>query len=139
MTTDTDGLAALGPAAQYHAWLDAGELRIQRSRSTGHYVFEPRTAEPFSGSRDLEWVSVSGLGVVYSISIVRPRSPAEPYPIVLVDLDEGVRLMSVVLDTPPEAIVIGLRVRARVAQHLGQGRIEFTPVEAGSPPPVAGP
>lgn len=116
-----------GPTARYQAFLDAGEFRLQRSRSSGRFVFEPRLAEPLAGAEDLEWVPASGLGEVYALTIVRPRPPAEPYPVVLVDLAEGVRLMSTVVGIAPDAIVIGMAVKARITIEGDHGRLEFAP------------
>ena len=38
--------------------------------------------------------SASGAGTVYSVTVVHPRPPDEPYNVVLVDLAEGPRMMS---------------------------------------------
>ena len=50
-----------------------------------------------------------------------------PYTLVLVDLDEGVRLMSRVEGLAPEAVTVGLRVRARVVVKDGRGLVVFDP------------
>ena len=104
-----------GPDAAYAAFLAQGRFMLQRSHTTGRYVFYPRVMEPRTGQTDLEWVEASGLGTVYATTVVR-RHPDEggPYNIVLVDLDEGVRLMSRVEALAPDQVVIGMRVRARV-------------------------
>lgn len=70
----------------------------------GRAVFRPRVA---AGGR---WRVSAGLGTVYSTTVVRPRG-GEPYNIVLVDLDEGFRMMSAVVGVAPEAVEIGARVR----------------------------
>ena len=49
------------------------------------------------------------------------------YHVCLVDLDEGVRLMSRVDGLAPEAVTIGLRVRARVVVNEGRGLVVFDP------------
>jgi uncharacterized protein len=89
---------------------------IQRSRSSGRYFFYPRVAEPGTGSLDIEWVEVSGLGTVYSTTVVRVKPPAPPYNVALIDLAEGPRLMSRVEGIAPDEVRIGMRVRARVVQ-----------------------
>src|SRR5690606_32935433 len=58
-------LAAMQPDAEFNAYLAEGRFMIQRSRSSGKYVFYPRVAEPGTGARDLEWTEASGLGTVY--------------------------------------------------------------------------
>jgi uncharacterized protein len=107
---------ALGPEAQYRAYLAAGRFRIQRSRSTGQYVFYPRVAAPGSGATDLEWVDASGFGTVYSITVNRSKEGS--YNIALVQLDEGPRLMSRIDGV--ETAAIGSRVKARIVP-IGDG------------------
>lgn len=102
---------ALGPEAQYRAFLAEGHFRIQRSRSTGQYVFYPRVAAPATGAPDLEWVDASGDGTVYSITVNRSKEGS--YNIALVQLDEGPRMMSRIEGV--ETAAIGTRVKARIA------------------------
>src|SRR5688572_28879287 len=111
----TDQTFTAGPTAAYQAFLEAGEFGLQRSRSSGRFVFEPRDVEPCTGADDLEWTPVSGRGVVYATTVVRPRAPAVPYSVVLVDLEEGVRMMGVVTNQPPDAVRIGQAVQAHIA------------------------
>ncbi|MEP6876579.1 MAG: OB-fold domain-containing protein, partial [Burkholderiales bacterium] len=91
--TSTDS-KPIRPEQEYLAFLARGRFMIQRSRTSGRHVFYPRVAEPGSGDTDLEWVPASGTGVVYASTVVRQRPPAPDYNVVLVDLDEGVRMMS---------------------------------------------
>jgi len=104
----------LHPEEEWRAHLAEGRFMLQRSRSTGGYVFYPRIAEPGTGADDLEWVAASGDGVVHAVTIVRKKDPADSYNVVLVDLAEGPRLMSRIDDAPPEKVVIGLPVKARI-------------------------
>ncbi|MBV8650504.1 MAG: OB-fold domain-containing protein, partial [Alphaproteobacteria bacterium] len=92
-----------------------GRFLLQRSRSTGKYVFPPRVAAPGEGTDDLEWREASGLGHVYALTIVsrRPERGGD-YNIVLVELDEGPRMMSRVIDIDPGKVRIGMRVEACV-------------------------
>lgn len=123
----SDPTQPLGPSARYQQYLDQGEFRLQHCAASGRWIFEPRVAEPVSGATDLEWRAPSGRGRVYAVTVVRPRAPEPPYPVVLVDLEEGVRMMSTVCGVPLEAVRIGLEVRAQVAVHEGRGRLEFVP------------
>lgn len=54
-------------------------------------------AAPRTGSRDLEWVPASGLGVVYSTTTIRVKPPQPNYNVALIDLAEGLRM----IDLPP--------------------------------------
>ncbi len=101
---------------------------IQRSRTSGRFIFYPRVAEPLTGDTDLEWVEPSGLGTVYSVTVVRQRPPAKDYNIVLVDLAEGPRVMSRVDGLAPDAVRIGMAVKARVIREDDRPLLIFEPV-----------
>ena len=102
------------PEKEYLEHLAAGRFMIQRSTSTGQYVFYPRVAAPGSGETDLEWVAPSGLGTVYSTTVIRQRPPTPHYNLALIDLQEGPRMMARVVGLAPEAVKIGQNVKARV-------------------------
>lgn len=110
-----------GPEAQYREFLRAGRFMIQRSATTGRYVFYPRIAVPGTGMSDLEWVAASGLGTIYCITVNRTRTGS--YNIALVELDEGPRLLTRIegVETAP----IGTRVRARIAAIDGEPAVVF--------------
>lgn len=110
-------MSEVHPDADYQAFLRQGRFMVQRSRTSGRYFFYPRVAEPGTGSTDLEWVEVSGRGIVYSTTTVRAKPPASPYNVSLIDLVEGPRLMSRVEGIAPEAVRIGMPVRARIVQE----------------------
>ena len=112
-----------GPEAQYRAYLREGRFMIQRSRSTGQYVFYPRVAVPGTGETDLEWVETGGGGVVYAITVNRSREGS--YNIALVDLDEGPRMMTRIQGV--ETVPVGTRVRARIVDEGGVPLVVFAP------------
>lgn len=120
-----DSPKPLGPEAQFKAYLAAGRFMIQRSRSSGRYVFYPRVAVPGSGETDLEWVPASGEGTVYAITVNRTREGA--YNVALVDLAEGPRMMSRIegVETAP----MGARVKARIAVIGDEPALVFDLVE----------
>ena len=117
-----------GPEAKYRSFLAEKRFMIQRSVSTGRYVFYPRTILPGTGETDLEWVEASGRGTVYSTSTVR-RSVAEggAQNIALVDLDEGPRTMTRIVGCLPEEVFIGMAVRARIDMQDGEPILLFEP------------
>ena len=123
----------LHPEEEWRAHLAEGRFMLQRSRSTGGYVFYPRIAEPGTGADDLEWVPASGDGVVHAITIVRKKDPADSYNLALVDLAEGPRLMSRIDGAALEKVVIGLPVKARILpdgerlKDLGRPLLVFVP------------
>lgn len=115
------------PEMEWRAHLAEGRFMLQRSRSTGAYVFYPRIAQPGVGAQDLEWVEASGRGVVYAVTVVRKKDPADDYNVALIDLAEGPRMMSRVDGPPAAEVTIGLEVQARVIEEAGQPLVVFTP------------
>lgn len=111
-----------GPEALWREALAEGRLLLQRDRSSGEHIFPPRVGE-------FDWVEASGAGVVYSVTTIPQRAPAEPYNVVLVDLDEGARLMSRVEGLAPDAVTIGMRVKARIAQGEDGPILLFDPAQ----------
>jgi uncharacterized OB-fold protein len=101
--------------AAFWAALDAGELRIQRCAACAELRHPPRPLCAQCGSPEREWVAVSGTGEVWSFTIVHPPTlPAfagrTPYGAVVVRLDEGVFLVSNLVDCPVDDLAVGARV-----------------------------
>lgn len=116
---------------RYQAELDAGRFRIQHCSACGQHVFPPRELCPHCGASPLEWATPSGRGTVYSSStITRKADAGGNYNVALVDLDEGVRLMSRIEGVPPESVAIGQRVQAQVIDQAGHGLVVFRPLAA---------
>lgn len=63
-----------GPEARFRAFLREGRFMLQRSRSTGRWVFHPRVVLPGTGETDLEWVEASGRGTVHAITSAAPAA-----------------------------------------------------------------
>jgi len=121
-----------GPDAGFQARIADGRLWLQHCRACARAVFYPRVLCPTCHSTELEWRPASGWGQVYSRTSILSRPAAgqtEPgqHVIVLVDLDEGPRMMSHLPDTPPDAVTIGMRVRARITGEADQHAVVFTP------------
>jgi uncharacterized protein len=101
------------PAEVYRRYLESGRLGFQRCAGCGAAVFYPRVICPFCGNAELAWEPSSGRGVVYATTAVYRRD-ADPYNVVLVDLEEGFRMMSRVEDVPAEEVEVGARVALRI-------------------------
>lgn len=95
------------PSAVFSAGLAEGRLRFQRCRPCRHAVFYPRVLCPACGADELDWEDSAGAGTVYSETTVHSREGSRQ--VVLVDLDEGFRVMGA-----GEGAAIGDRVRLRV-------------------------
>ncbi len=117
------------PEQEYFAHLAQGRFMLQRSRSSGSFFFYPRVAAPGTGARDLEWVAASGRGTVYAVTIMRPKPPQAAYNVVLVDLEEGPRMMSRVEGVAPDAVHIGMAVRARISTQDDKPLVVFDPMD----------
>jgi hypothetical protein len=86
----------------------------------------PRARCPFCGSADTHLVESPGEGVIYSYSIMR-RAPEGPYAVAYVTLDEGVSLLTNIVDCAPDDVAIGARVRLKwVATEGGPPVPAFT-------------
>ena len=75
------------------------ELIIPRCKSCGEYFWYPREECPNDLSPDVEWAKVSGKARLYTFTVVQqPQSAAfredVPYIYAIVQLEEGVRLIS---------------------------------------------
>jgi uncharacterized protein len=115
------------PEKEFFEHLAAGRFMLQRSRSTGGYVFHPRVAEPGTGATDLEWVAASGRGVVYSTTVIRQKPPTPNYNLALIALAEGPRMMARVEGIAPEDVKIGMPVQAKVVHEGEQALVVFEP------------
>ena len=109
---------ASSPRATYLDYLKQGKLAYQYSDVSGKAIFFRRVACPVSGDTNLEWRITSGLGTVYSATIVYPKNGA-PFNVSLVDCDEGFRLMTRIEGIAPEQVAIGMRVRFSAFEVAG--------------------
>lgn len=92
------------------------ELVLPACRSCDVAFWYPREACPRCSGDDIEWRPASGEGVVYAVSVQHrpgPRRDAAdgPYAVALVELREGVRLLTNVIGCPPEDVTVGETVR----------------------------
>lgn len=90
-----------------------GKLGIQRCTSCGALRHPPRPMCGECGSMEWEAIESSGRGTIASFTVLtHPQFPGYNYPliIILVDLEEGTRLTSELVDCAPEAVDFGLAV-----------------------------
>jgi uncharacterized OB-fold protein len=102
---------------------EEGRLLIKRCTACGRPHHYPRSICPFCWSDRTEWVAASGRGTIYSYSVMR-RVPV-PYAIAYVTLDEGITMMTNIIDCDLERIRIGQPVR-----------VVFRPTDGGPPVPM---
>jgi uncharacterized OB-fold protein len=100
--------------ASVHYWQRAaeGKLVLQRCVTCGDYQFYPR-ALCASCAGETEWVDASGRGTLYTFTVIRQnRSPAfkdlSPYAVGIIELEEGVRMMSNIVDCDVDRLEVGM-------------------------------
>ena len=104
-----------GQARDFYGYCKEHELRFQKCSGCGLWRHVPREMCSECGSFDYEWAKSAGKGQVFSWATTsQPMLPqfadAVPYAIVIVELDEGVRMATWVVDLPPDQLKIGMPV-----------------------------
>jgi hypothetical protein len=89
-----------------------GRLVIQRCNACEQWQYYPRPFCKRCWSEDVEWAEASGRGTLYTFSVVRrndlpPFGDRVPYVPAIVDLDEGPRMMTEVVEADPDTLEIG--------------------------------
>jgi uncharacterized OB-fold protein len=112
-------------SAPFWEGLAAETVRLQRCGACGSWVFYPRHRCPTCLSADLDWYAVSGRGTVFTFSIARQPTSAHfaddvPQLLAVVELDEGPRLTTTLVDVEPEQVTVGMAVEP-VFDHGGDG------------------
>lgn len=90
-----------------------GELVFQRCKECSTWVHPPRPACPSCRSLEKEWRPSSGKGIIHSWVIYREApnpSFVAPYAVALVELEEGVRIISNLVDVKLDQVQIGMPV-----------------------------
>ena len=113
------------------------EFRLQRCRSCGSYQHYPRAFCGECYHTDLEWVTSSGLGTVWSFTITQQHGDPHfswrvPFVLAYVELEEGVKVMTNIVDTPPESVYIDMPVEATYVDVTQEVSIyQFRPRSSG--------
>jgi uncharacterized protein len=100
-----------------------GVLMLKRCRACGQAHYFPRPLCPFCLSAETEWIEASGQGEIYAFSVMRRATP--PYALAYVTIEEGVTLLTNIVDCDFDALRIGLRVT-----------LAFRPSDGGPPVPM---
>jgi len=108
----------------YWEGLAQGELRIQRCRTCAKAVFYPRGICPHCYSDQLEWIVASGKGTIYTYTVAHQALGAfaedVPFVVALVELEEGVRMMSRIVDALARSVTIGAAVQVTFEKGTGE-------------------
>lgn len=92
------------------------ELFLQRCNACGEVIHFPRVMCYRCLSEDLGWFKSTGLGTVYSFTIIHQVAhlgfeSEVPYVYAIIDLDDGARMISNVVNIDPSAVDVGMRVK----------------------------
>ncbi len=101
-------------------------LLVQWCDDCDEAIFYPREVCPSCLGTELSWRESAGAATVYAVSVQhRPGNPfmadRVPYAVALVDLDDGIRMMTNVVDCDPDTVTIGQRVEV-CWEPLSDGR-----------------
>ena len=92
------------------------ELFLQRCNACEEVIHFPRVMCYRCLSEDLGWIKSTGLGSVYSFTIIHQVAhlgfeSEVPYVYAIIDLDDGARMISNVVNIEPSAVEVGMRVQ----------------------------
>lgn len=91
------------------------ELYIQKCKNCGTVFYYPRGFCPEDLSADFEWVKCSGRGKVYTYTVTRQNQSSGfrdkvPYVMAYVELEEGIRMLTNIVDCDPKDVAVGMSV-----------------------------
>jgi uncharacterized protein len=91
------------------------ELYLQRCGECGALRYYPRALCPACLSDRIEWVRASGRGTVYTFTVTHQNQApgfrdALPYAMAYVELAEGVRMLTNIVECAPDDVRIGMPV-----------------------------
>lgn len=115
-----------GMTKEFYSFCQKGELRFQKCSGCGNWRHVPRLMCAECGSWEWEWARSCGKGKLFTWTVVeRPMHPGFandlPYAPAMIELVEGVRMISWVIDCPPDQLVRGMPVEVvfqRVSEDL---------------------
>ena len=107
-----------------------GQLIIQKCDTCGEYQFYPRGICANCWSKDIQWYQASGKGTVWTFTVTHQnRTPgfAEdvPYVLGLVELEEGVRMFTNIVECEPRDVKIGMAVEVTFVRANDQISIPY--------------
>jgi uncharacterized protein len=118
--------AVTSETAQFWAKANEGQLTIPQCNACGKFHWYPRANCPFCTSDKVELKPAKGTGKIYSFSV--SRRGKDSYVIAYVTLDEGVTMMTNIINADQAKLAIGQPVRvALVESENGQRVPMFEP------------
>ena len=110
---------ALNPGDQpYFDAAAEGKLMLKKCADCGQHHHYPRALCPFCMSDRVQWVQAKGTGEIYTFSVSRRAGPVV-YCIAYVTLDEGVKMMTNIVDCDLDSIRVGQKVKVAFKKTEG--------------------
>lgn len=119
-----------GPDRIFQQALGDQKIMLPKCDDCGSFHFFPRVLCPECHGTSISWMRASGKGRVHTTTVVR-RKPERggDYNVCMIELEEGVRMMSRVEGIAPGDVVIDMEVSAFVGEADGDPLVLFRPVE----------
>lgn len=102
----------------YFAAAAEGKLMLKKCSDCGEHHHYPRALCPFCFSDKVQWVQAKGTGEIYSYSVSRRAGPVV-YCIAYVTLDEGVKMMTNIVDCDLDTVKVGQKVKVAFKKTEG--------------------
>ena len=106
----------------YWDGLKTGKLLLPKCSACGHTFFYPRVICPRCQSRDITWVQASGRGRLHAFGIGHQsfnrafKVPA-PYVLAMIELEEGPRMLSNLIDIEPDPKAVKCDMPVEIVFH----------------------
>ena len=125
----------VGETRTYWEMCRQGQLMVQRCDSCNEYQFYPRGICANCWSENIRWVASSGKGTVWTYTVTYQNRTTGfdqgPYVLALVELEEGVRMFTNIVECEPQAVTIGMPVEVTFVRATDQISVPyFKPVAA---------
>ena len=92
-----------------------GQFLLKKCRACEEFHYYPRTKCPFCHSDETEWHPSSGRGSLYAFSTL--RRTREPFTLAYVTLEEGVSVLTNIVECDPDTLAIGQPVEVVFRQN----------------------
>ncbi len=101
-----------------------GKLLLPKCQNCGSINWYPRVFCPACHKFGVDWIEAAGTGTIYTFAITRKGvgnyGGAGTYVLAYVELDEGPRIMTNIVDVDPDSISVGDKVKV-VFHDTGKG------------------
>lgn len=119
-----------GETKPYWDMCRRGQLLIQMCGRCNEYQFYPRGICANCWSEDIQWITASGKGSVWTFTVTyQNRTPGfaqdVPYVLALVELEEGVRMFTNIVECDPGEVTIGMPVEVTFVRATAEVSIPY--------------